>query len=71
MRNTRADNERRTGDTLDADAPRADIAVFRPATTELHSLRGPGRPFTTTLSSIAASLGGRQWLAAAFTCGWK
>ena len=41
MRNTRADNERRLGDTLDADAPRADIAVFRPATAELPSPRAP------------------------------
>ena len=41
MRNNRADNVRHTGDTLNADAPRANIAVFRPATAELPSSRAP------------------------------
>ncbi len=41
MRNNRADNVRCTGDTLTADAPRPNIAVFRPATAELPSPRAP------------------------------
>ncbi len=41
MRNNGAHNVRRTGHTLDGGAPRADIAMFRPTTTESPSPRAP------------------------------
>ena len=41
MRNNGAHNVRRTSHTLDGGAPRADIAMFGPTTTESPSPRAP------------------------------
>ena len=61
MRTNRADNVRHTGDTLNADAPRANIAVFRPATAELPSPRatvGRSQLLSLELLHLSAALSG-------------